>query len=239
MAESCSSRRGYEQDAALSEVRIPAPEPCPKVKQEGRKIVPSPRRTNPPPAGIKMFPAVRAHQAGHLPEPDVGRMGRGEARASNAPSAKERSLEQSLHRKVRVNPECYQGSGRAGDLSDIHKQPADCLEGFRPRKADAPGFRRFMDSLAPSPQNGPHEHRAQAEAAAAASQTATASQGIQQLEAWDTQHVNTAAEEAQRGQERAAMLAQARKSAAANAALAAKSNPASARGAAAGKPTKK
>ena len=57
-----------------------------------------------------------------------------------------------MHRKVRVSPGCYQGSGRAGDLSSIHQLPADYCEGFHPHKADAPGFRRFMDSLAPPPK---------------------------------------------------------------------------------------
>ncbi|KAK9833005.1 hypothetical protein WJX74_004154 [Apatococcus lobatus] len=128
------------------------PVPCARERPEGKKIVPGPRRTPAPPGGIRMFPAARTHEAGHLPEPDVGHMGRGEARASNAPSAKERSLEQSLHRKVRVSPGCYQGSGRAGDLSSIHQLPADYLEGFHPHKPDAPGFRRFVDSLAPSPK---------------------------------------------------------------------------------------
>ena len=41
-----------------------APEPCAKVRAEGRKIVASPRRAPAPPAGIKMFPAARAHEAG-------------------------------------------------------------------------------------------------------------------------------------------------------------------------------
>ncbi|KAK9824619.1 hypothetical protein WJX72_011775 [[Myrmecia] bisecta] len=176
-------RRQANPEGLYHRHRGSAPPPTISTKHDGKRFVEEPKGLVPRIQGMRQYTELREKPAGQLAqEPQLHHIRRYPAR-----EGKERSLEESLHRKIAVTRDSYYGTGRAGDLSKLFSPPprVEDIPEYQHHCVESPTFLRYCKSLPPRTGVSPLERHMEQLQEKVAKENRRALEAVLQLEEWE------------------------------------------------------